>query len=185
MPLWFKSLLPELLCPRVAASTASIAAPRRPARSSACSPAMVVPPGLATASFSAPGCWPVSRTIFALPSTVCAASASATSRGKPHLTPPSASASMKTYTNAGPLPERPVTASSSGSATRNAFPTAPKSFPTSSTSSGVAVEPGRISRCARPDEAGRVRHDADEPVFSPSPCASVWSVTPAAIETTR
>ncbi len=33
---------------RVAASTASIKAPRTPPRSSACNPAMVVPPGLAT-----------------------------------------------------------------------------------------------------------------------------------------
>src|SRR5262249_19526824 len=74
---------------RVAASTASISAPRTPARSSACSPAMVVPPGLATMSFSAPGCWPVSRTILAAPRTVWAARAVATSRGSPTRTPPS------------------------------------------------------------------------------------------------
>lgn len=40
----------------VAASTALMRAARRPPRSSACKPAMVVPPGLVTWSFSTPGC---------------------------------------------------------------------------------------------------------------------------------
>src|SRR5262249_39016494 len=59
----------------VAASTASISAPRTPARSRACRPAIVVPPGLATMSFRVPGCSPVSSTILAAPSTVWAARA--------------------------------------------------------------------------------------------------------------
>ena len=172
--------------PLVAASTASITAARKPARSSACSPAMVVPPGLATASFSAPGCCPVSSTIFAAPSTVWAASASATSRGRPHFTPPSASASMNTYTNAGPLPLRPVTASSSVLRTRERL-------------ADRAEEPADQCRHRPPWRSCRVRR----PMRSPRPgtaCsasrgraassrpalrASVWSVTPAAIETTR
>ena len=45
---------------RAAASTAFITAPRIPPASSACTAAMVVPPGLVTWSFSAPGCSPVS-----------------------------------------------------------------------------------------------------------------------------
>src|SRR5579884_2579474 len=85
---------PNSVARRVAASTASINTPRTPPRSRACNPAMVVPPGLATASFSAPGCCPVSSTIRAEPSTVCAASAVATSRGKPTRTPPSDRASI-------------------------------------------------------------------------------------------
>ena len=55
---------------------------------------MVVPPGLATRSLSVPGCSPVSNTIFAAPSIVCAASCVESSRGKPAATPPSLSASM-------------------------------------------------------------------------------------------
>ena len=42
--------------------------------SNSCKPSIVVPPGLVTWSLSAPGCWPVSKTIFAAPKTVCAAS---------------------------------------------------------------------------------------------------------------
>eukprot|EP01045_Picozoa_sp_COSAG04_P030260 COSAG04_NODE_5201_length_1704_cov_4.778193_2_plen_204_part_00 len=45
---------------RAAASTAFITAPRIPPASSTCTAAMVVPPGLVTWSFSAPGCSPVS-----------------------------------------------------------------------------------------------------------------------------
>ena len=52
----------------MAASTASIRAARRPPRSSACRPAIVVPPGLVTWSLSTPGWSPVSRTIRAAPS---------------------------------------------------------------------------------------------------------------------
>ena len=43
---------------------------------------------------SAPGCSPVSSTIFALPHKVCAANRVATSRGNPTATPPSLSASI-------------------------------------------------------------------------------------------
>src|SRR5262249_50082776 len=50
---------PNSVARRVAASIASISAARSPPRSSACNPAIVVPPGLATMSFSTPGCWPV------------------------------------------------------------------------------------------------------------------------------
>mmetsp|Transcript_15980 Transcript_15980/g.47417 ORF Transcript_15980/g.47417 Transcript_15980/m.47417 type:complete len:208 (+) Transcript_15980:140-763(+) len=54
-----------------AATTAFMNAARMPARSSSCSPAMVVPPGDVTMSLRAPGCLPVSITILAAPSTVC------------------------------------------------------------------------------------------------------------------
>ena len=47
----------------VAASTAFIRVPRSPPRSSACRPAIVVPPGLVTASLSSPGCCFVLSTI--------------------------------------------------------------------------------------------------------------------------
>ena len=57
-------------------------------------------------SLSWPGCLPVSRTIFALPSTVCAARAREMSRGRPARTPPSASASIMRNTYAGPLPDQ-------------------------------------------------------------------------------
>src|SRR5438105_1593187 len=88
--------VPSSVARRAAASTASINAARTLPRSRVCSPAMVVPPGLATMSLSTPGCDPVSSTILAAPRTVCAASAVATSRGKPTRTPPSLSASIMT-----------------------------------------------------------------------------------------
>jgi hypothetical protein len=49
------------------------------------------PAGVVTASFSSAGWSPVSSTVRAAPSIVCAASNVATSRGKPAFTPPSAS----------------------------------------------------------------------------------------------
>ena len=60
---------------------------------------------------------------LAEPSSVCAASSVARSRGNPMRTPPSESASIMTATNAGPLPLKPVTASSSFSGTCTARPT--------------------------------------------------------------
>ena len=77
---------------RVAASTAAINAPRTARFSNSAIPAIVVPPGLATASFNSPGCRPVSNTIFAAPKPVWAANFVATARGKPTFTPPSLNA---------------------------------------------------------------------------------------------
>jgi tryptophan synthase beta chain len=55
------------------ASMASITAARMPFSSSTLTAWMVVPPGEHTISFNSPGCFPVSSTILALPSTDCAA----------------------------------------------------------------------------------------------------------------
>ena len=55
------------------ARTASMAALRKPFLSNAATPSMVVPPGLHTASFSSPGCFPVSSTMAALPRSMAAA----------------------------------------------------------------------------------------------------------------
>ena len=63
---------------------------RSPPWSRAFRPAMVVPPGLATRSFSTPGCSPLESDHFGRrPATVWAARAAATSRGSPMRTPPS------------------------------------------------------------------------------------------------
>src|SRR5919108_3889053 len=78
----------------VARSTARMKVVRMPPSSSAAMPAMVVPPGLDTMSFSAPGCMPVSASRCAEPSTVWVASVMAVARSRPILTPPSASDSM-------------------------------------------------------------------------------------------
>ena len=94
----------------VAARRAWMSALRTPPSSSSCAPSIVVPPGLQTMSLSSPGCLPVSSTIFAVPSIVCAANRVEMSRGKPAATPPSLSASMIMYPYAGPLPLSPVTA---------------------------------------------------------------------------
>ena len=53
--------------------TASMAAARNPRASRARTPWMVEPPGEHTASFRAPGCFPLSSTIRAAPSTIWAA----------------------------------------------------------------------------------------------------------------
>ena len=52
------------------ASTASMTAARRPPRSSAATPTMVVPPGEQTASFMAPGCCPVASWSLPVPATI-------------------------------------------------------------------------------------------------------------------
>src|SRR5438093_12023886 len=81
--------LPNSSARFVAASTADINAARTPPASRACSPAMVVPPGEATLSFSWPGCSLVSSWSLAAPNTVWAASESAVSRGTPTFPTPS------------------------------------------------------------------------------------------------
>ena len=58
---------------RYAASTASKQALRNAPRSRAWTPAIVLPPGLQTSSFSRPGCLPLCSTMAALPSSICAA----------------------------------------------------------------------------------------------------------------
>ena len=70
MPFYF---LPSSFVLSKASTTALIAAALNAASSSASTPAMVLPIGLQTASFSSPGCFPVSRTVCAEPRTVCAA----------------------------------------------------------------------------------------------------------------
>ena len=81
---------------------------------------MVEPPGLQTASFNSPGCLPVSSTIRALPKSIWAAYSCALARGRPAATPPSASASMNWYAQAGPQPDTALAASIrlSGTASR-------------------------------------------------------------------
>ena len=59
---------PSFLVFSKAASTACSAAARKPPRSSASTPAIVLPPGEQTASLSAAGCLPVCSTICAAPS---------------------------------------------------------------------------------------------------------------------
>ena len=104
--------------------TASRKAPRTARCSSTRSPAIVVPAGDVTWSRSSAGCLPVSSTILAAPKSVCAANSSASLRGSPAATPPSASASMTRKAKAGPLPESPVTASIMDSSRHTAFPAA-------------------------------------------------------------
>ena len=65
---------------------------------------MVVPAGEQTSSFSCPGCFPVSSTILALPSTACAAILMASGRRMPSRTAASAIASISMKIYAGLLP---------------------------------------------------------------------------------
>ena len=98
---------------------------------------MVLPPGLHTASFSSPGCLPLSKTSLALPSTIWAAYSCALARGRPQATPPSASASMNWYTQAGPQPETQLAASIRVSGTGSSRPAGAISLQNSASSSAV------------------------------------------------
>jgi len=68
----------------------------------------------------------------------CAANLAASARGSPAATPPSIKASAKAATNAGPLPESPVTASSRRSSTGTATPAQARSRPAKSRCSADA-----------------------------------------------
>lgn len=81
---------------------------------------------LVTLSLIAAGCSPLCITILAAPCMVCAASSSASGRGKPIITPPSAIASKKTQAKAGPEPASAVHASKCFSSRNRALPTAVK-----------------------------------------------------------
>src|SRR5207245_2190286 len=153
---------------RVAASTAFISTLRRPPASSVCNPAMAVPPGLVTPSLSMPGCWPLSMSSLALPSTVCAASCMEARRESPTFTPASASASMMRNRYAGPLPDRPVTASSCDSSRTTVSPTESKMVLAVVRSASVASSPSAIAVAAaagaHPDLGGGGRLGGDEPL---------------------
>ena len=82
---------------------------------------IVVPAGEHTISLSSPGCFPVSRTIFALPSTAWAANVYAWLLGMPPATAASAIASININTYAGELPLTAVTTSISFSSIISAF----------------------------------------------------------------
>ena len=101
---------------------------------------MVLPPGLHTASLRAPGCWPLSSTILALPNTIWAAYSCALARGRPQATPPSASASINWYTQAGPQPDTQLAASMRDSGTASSRPAGAISFKNSASSSAVTLE---------------------------------------------
>ena len=76
------------------------------------------------------------------------------SRDRPACTPPSASASITTMTNAGPLPESPVTASMCFSSTTTVRPTASKSERATSRSALVAVGVAESAVTPAPTRAG-------------------------------
>mmetsp|Transcript_30273 Transcript_30273/g.81370 ORF Transcript_30273/g.81370 Transcript_30273/m.81370 type:complete len:215 (+) Transcript_30273:420-1064(+) len=153
--------------------------------SRACTPAMVVPPGLVTWSLSSPGCLPVSRTMVAAPRTVFAASCVATGRGSPALTPPSLSASMNWNTYAGPEPDRPVTASRSASLTLNAVPRAPSMEPTTAASAGVHDSLGAYAAASSPTRHGVLGMTRTTRFVGASQLVRLFRVMPAAMDTTR
>ena len=91
---------------------------------------------------------------MAAPFTVCAASFSAIGRGNPALTPPSASASIKRYTYAGPLPLTAVTASMSLGSTLITSPTAPNKVSANARSSAASESPDSNTIMPSPIIAG-------------------------------
>ena len=84
---------------------ASMTALLNPCSSNTPTASIVVPAGEHTMSLSSPGCFPVSRTIFALPRTACAANLYACALGIPSATAASAIASININTYAGELPQ--------------------------------------------------------------------------------
>lgn len=81
---------------------------------------------LVTLSLMAAGCIPLLSTILAAPCIVCAASSSASRRGRPIMTAPSTIASRKTHANAGPDPASAVHASKCFSGRKRHLPTEEK-----------------------------------------------------------
>ncbi len=122
-----------------AASTAAMTAGLRPATSAARTPSMVVPAGEQTSSLRTSGCLPVSKTIFAAPSMLWAASLMAASLRSPFSTPASAMASIIMYMNAGELPASPVMMSIWFSGISTARPTASNTVRTRIVSASVSV----------------------------------------------
>ena len=84
------------------------------------------------------------RTTLVEPFIVCAVSSVATSRGRPTLTPASASDSKMMYANAGPLVEGPVAASMGFSSTTTVRPTLLNMARASSRCFAAASAPGQI-----------------------------------------
>ena len=133
---------------------------------------------------SSPGCLPVSRTIFALPSTACAAKRYACALGMPSATAASAIASININTYAGELPLTPTTTSIISSSTISVFPNPAKIRQTVSTSSLLHVALPQTQLMPSPTSAGvfgMVRTIFN--VFSNNPSIHV-SFFPGAIETT-
>ena len=100
---------------------------------------MVVPPGLHTASFMAPGCVPVARCSCAVPAIICAARRYAVARGRPFFTPPSASDSRNMAAKAGPHPATALAGESRWPAT-GSMSAMPPNSPVNVSHSSVASE---------------------------------------------
>ncbi len=118
------------------------------------SPAMVLPAGVVTWSFSAAGCIPVCSTMRAAPWNICAAICIAVSRRSPMRTPPSESASSMMYAKAGPLPLRLVTASIALSSASRQPPTLLKISMAISAWSSVTPGPRAITVIPSPIRQG-------------------------------
>src|SRR5262245_59401879 len=116
--------------------------------------AAVVPPGEVTRSRSTIGCSPVSRSIFAEPTTVCTTSSVAVVRGSPRCTPASIMASTTKNRYAGPEPLIAVTASSWYSGTCTTRPTERSSCSASFRWSSSQCVPGAIAAIPSSTSAG-------------------------------
>ena len=104
------------------------------------------------------------------------------SLGRPFFTPASDNASIKVYTYAGPLPERPVTASSSFSSRGCAVPRRLKISRATATSSAVALAPAATAEAALSTRAGvfGITRTTRAPLVNADSIVSV--LTPAMME---
>ena len=127
---------------------------RKPPRSSACTPTIVLPAGEQTLSFNSAGCLPVWSTISAEPASACAARRMAMSRGRPFSTPPSAIASMNRYANAGLHPLTLVSGSIRFSGSRYDMPTRLNSSTPSALSASEACAPAAMPAMPRRTSIG-------------------------------
>jgi len=133
-------------------------------------------------SLRLPAWRPVSKSILADPSIVCAPRRVATSLGSPILTPASARASSITNMYAGPLPLKPVTASIIDSGTSMALPTALKIARALSISSCPAPEPRQTALALSPTRAGVLGITRITATFSPAADSKSPVVSPAAMD---
>ncbi len=151
--------------PRRRPSSAALSPPA----SNACKPAIVVPPGLATRSFSTAGCSPVISTISAAPRTVWAAICVAIGARQAHL-----HAGVAEGLDHHVHERRPGTGQT-GHRVQQFFFHLPGRAQGAEQPSHQRAVLGRgmlaqaIGAGALPHEAGRVRHHADQPQLRPQP----------------
>src|SRR5947209_3187972 len=128
--------------PPSTASSASLKAVRRPARSSAAMPRAVTPPGEVTSRRTATVSYPRRRKSSAVPASVCTTSSAPSAAGIPRRTPASICASATSATYAGAHDISPIATSTSESSSTTSVPSSEQSSRTLRSRGGAAGAAG-------------------------------------------